>query len=497
MSQEESQHEPQIDSPGPAPRRRFQAAAERGSAKPAPASNAAPSPTGPELREEVVVRGSGGTAGGPPGSAAGDNMAAQQSIALDPAITFDPAEFDRQGDTGITPCQKPTTGGEDWLSVNFWVAFDNFEELKTKLDTAQVAARSRSTPNPRFGSPTDGDVIEAGERRLIVQPRGGRLGVGERALAMSWKLRSGQGIDLALANIEDAKGSTPNVNAQASSTTMMWLGFDAVWEEMQSLVECLGGKVHRHNVSRVDAAADLAEVAIDEFYKPFAAGHLVTRAKFREAYKEARFVSEHFAGTQPTGFAIGKSPLRLVVYDKLLEISRNADKRALLQANRWGGLPEVATRVELQLRRAKLKQFGVDTVDDWWHKRSAIIDKLTSEWLRFTDGPVDRKHASRAPTLPIWERTREAFRDWTGLSVGADLSPLPLGRSDTSKQVAQLVGLGLGILVRSNKDIYNNAIFFREIEALVRDGVGRRDMAVEFNRKLLELGRESFESVSF
>jgi hypothetical protein len=78
---------------------------------------------------------------------------------------------------------------------------------------------------------------------------------------MSWKLRSGQGIGLSLANIDNATGSTPNVNAQATSLTLMWLGFDAVWAEMQSLVEALGGKVHRHNVSRVDAAVDLAGVS--------------------------------------------------------------------------------------------------------------------------------------------------------------------------------------------------------------------------------------------
>lgn len=434
---------------------------------------------------------------GSPVTAGGDNTAAQQSATSDSAITFDPAEFDRQGETSITPCQKPTTGGEDWLSVNFWVAFESFDELKNKLDTAQAAARGRSSPNPQFGSPTDRDVIQVGDRRLIVQPRGGRLGAGERALAMSWKLRSGQGIELAIANIEDATGSTPNVNAQATSMTMMWLGFRAVWAEMQSLIEALGGNVHRHSVSRVDAAVDLAGVAINEFYEPFADGHLVTRAKFREAYKEARFVSEHFSGSQPTGFGIGKSPLRLVIYDKLLEVSRNVDKLALLKANRWGGLPDVATRVELQLRRAKLKQFGVETVDDWLHKRSAIIDKLTADWLRFTDGPVDRKHARRTPTLPLWERTREAFRGWTGLSVGADLTPLPIGHSDTRKLVAQLVGLGLGILVRSNKDIYDNEIFLREFDALVRDGVGRRDMAIEFNRKLLELGRVSTEPDTF
>jgi hypothetical protein len=136
-----------------------------------------------------------------------------------------------------------------------------------------------------------------------------------------------------------------------------------------------------------------------------------------------------------------------------------------------------------------LKEFGVDTVDDWKRKRAAIIDKLTTDRLRFTHGPVDRNHAKRSKTHPLWERTQEAYREWKGLSVGADLTPLPIGHADTRKLVAQMVGLGLGILVCSNKDIYNNDKFFRELLALLQDGVGKRDMAAEFNRKLLELGR--------
>ncbi|QDU56745.1 hypothetical protein [Aeoliella mucimassa] len=496
-SSNQSEHDSQ-GSPTPAPRRRSQAAAERGPAQPAPVSGGQNPHPPQEHREEVVGRGSGGTAGGPPVPAEGDNTAAQQSYLSDADLSFDPGEWeDSQGAASITPWQNLTTGGEDYLTVSFWVEYEDFDALKKQLEIAQASARSRERSDPKRGTPPNNDVLHLGDHRLVVAPQGGRLGGGNRALAIKWKLQSGQGIELLLRDSDKCEGHTPNATAQATSATLMRLGFLDTWREMQALFEALGSKIHRHALSRVDAAVDLPGVAIDSLYHAFKEGHMVTRAKHRQAYHDLRFASEHLAARKPTGFAIGKSPLRLVVYDKLEETSHNPYKRGLLISRRWGKLPEAAIRIEIQLRRAKLTQFGVDTVDDWISKRSAIISKLTQDWLRLTDGPVNRKHPKSTPNHTDWELMRERFKDWTGLSVGADLTALPKGHIDSSKQIAQVVGIFIGMYARISKVIEDNEQFFREVLADLQGGVGKRNMAIEVDRKALELGVEPSTAIDY
>ena len=136
----------------------------------------------------------------------------------------------------------------------------------------------------------------------------------------------------------------------------------------------------------------------------------------------------------------------------------------------------------------------MDTVEDWIVKRQAIIDKLTLEWFRLTDGPVDLKHANRSPVHPIWLKTREAFFECCQGSPDVLLEPLPKLHVDMSKQVKQIVGMFVGICARVGKDINNNEKFYREFEFAIRARVGNRDMAAEVKRKSLEMGNRITES---
>jgi hypothetical protein len=176
------------------------------------------------------------------------------------------------------------------------------------------------------------------------------------------------------------------------------------------------------------------------------------------------------------------------VYDKIVESKRDILKQAILQQTRWGGMPEFASRVEFQIERAKLAQFGVDTVEDWIEKRSDVVDRLTSTWLRLTDGPVDRKHAYRTPIHPVWEKTREAFFGLCNAPSGLELRPLRKLEIDYSRQVRGIVGIFTGAFARVGKDIPDNETFYREVEFSLRDVIGDRDISAEINRKALELG---------
>ncbi len=482
MPPENPQNEPTKPSPGRSP--------HRPSARPGGAS-----PTGDVTghREEVAGGESGSVhenagAGGPPANDANDRET--------PAFSFDPTAPGGEGESSNTPSPKTTTGGEDWLSVNFYIDFETeyFEELADKLNLAQAAAIDLASKSHSETTPLFHDEIELNGIRFIVAPRGSRLGTGNKALGMKWRLQSEHGITVMLANRAEAHKTTPNMAMVATSTVLMRRGFDTVWALMQDYVKALGGRIRTNKISRVDVCVDLADVSVEEFCTPFSQNWVVSRARQRDLYESGVFISSHKVGRRPTGFAIGKTPLRLRVYDKLLEVSKSPEKLPLLATKRWGYLPMCATRVEYQISRAKLKQFGVDTVEDWIEKRLAIVGKLTLEWFRLTDGPVDQKHANRSPVLPLWLKAREAFFEWCLGSSDVLLEPLPKLHVDMSKQIKQIVGMFIGICARVGKDICDNEKFYREFEFAIRDIVGNRDMAAEVKRKSLEIGNRIPES---
>lgn len=308
---------------------------------------------------------------------------------------------------------------------------------------------------------------------------------------MRWRLVAENGLVLLLMNRGTSHKTMPNMSVRATSFMMMQLGFQQVWGLMQYCVEAMGGEIVANKVSRVDPCVDLPGTPIDEFMEPFHRNWFVSRTRSRANYAVGVFINEYLQGKQHTGFTVGKSPIMCRVYDKLIESQRDLQKLAILKATRWGGLPECATRVEFQIERTKLKYFGIDTVEDWIAKRADVVEELTSNWLRLTDGPVDRKHAYRTPMHPIWELTRRTFFEVYGNPPGEVLTPLESLEINASRFVASAVGNLRGMFARVGKDIRNNEQFEREALAAIRDGIRDRDMAAEVTRKALELAERT------
>jgi hypothetical protein len=436
----------------------------------------------PELREEVAGKGSGETAGGSPDS----KVAAQQLPSLSAAsaeedddISFDPSQFGGESDPSISLSPKTITGQEDWLTVNLHVNFAEFEKLARKLDDAQIGATKDIKGD---------DEVQFGNIRFLVAARGARQGSGKNTIFMRWRLTAENGLVVLVMNRGESHRTMPNVSVRATSLLLMRAGFNRVWELMQYCVVSMGGDIVANKVSRVDPCVDLAGTDISEFVEPFNQRWVVSRSRAQAKYAIGTFVNEYLASKRHTGISIGKAPLMCRVYDKLVESQRDVQKLAVLEASRWGGMPECATRVEFEVHRAKLKQFGVDTVEDWIAMRGDILDVLTRDWLRLTAGPVDRNHANRSSIHPVWQKTRDAFFAWCGRPCGHELRPLPKLEINSSRQVAMVIGIFCGMFARVGKDIYDNEKFFREVEAAIRDGVGDSDMSARVARKALELG---------
>jgi hypothetical protein len=331
-------------------------------------------------------------------------------------------------------------------------------------------------------------MLQLGDVQACVWPGGARLGGREKGSYCRWVLKTEHGLTLLLVDRAEPHKTQPSLQVRATSNTLMRLGFARTWDLMLYTVDGLEARVLRNRISRVDAAVDLAGTPIDTFDEPFRRGHYVTRGRSKASYAKAVPLEEYHTGRAPTGFSVGQSPLLLRVYDKRRESARDPLKLELLTVARWGGLPEHATRVEVQLLRERLKQMGIDTVEDWIEKRAAAVTYVVEDWFRLTDGPVDRKHAARAPTYPMWVAVQDLFRKVYGAALTLDDALLPSVAIDPQMMLASVVGLLKSLLAVTDDRVADNEAFVRVATELIKQAIAGRDMSAEVLKRAVERG---------
>jgi hypothetical protein len=401
---------------------------------------------------------------------ASDGSASPTKVAL--------AEFFGEGDPSNTPSQKTTVGGEDYLKVHLYLNHGDFAALSKRLNEAREAALMDKRGQ---------DELQLGEFRFIVKPAGILEGDVTKGLRLRWRLLGENGIWLFLGNRENAHHTQPNAAIQVGSVSLMQFGTKAVWGMVEHVLDAIGVTLVKNKLSRVDACVDLPGAPVEEVVAAFRARYYITRAHHRADYGVELPIASYDHGTKPTGFTVGKSPMLVRAYEKLRETKNDPTKRALLIANRWGEVPECATRVEMQVGRERLKTYGVDSFEDWLEKRGAICKTVMENWLRLTVGLVDRKHAYRSATHPRWIQATEAFASWCGATTCVELTPLCKIEIDVSCRLSTALGIVKNSFARSGKDIQDNEHFMREMRAAILDAIGERDMAEEVRRKTLEL----------
>lgn len=317
------------------------------------------------------------------------------------------------------------TGGEDTAVFSLYVRWDpdKFEEIMDQLKAAQNAAR-------QDGEAFKGDILRIGERDYLVQPAGSK-GKGKGSPFYAFVVES-RGLRIKISQRMDPHEKIPNVAVNAGSLLLMQAGLSNVWADVQEALQLLGCTIERNKLTRIDAAADLPGLDISVFCTAMWEKRMICRARKR---------TFHVDGDRRTGIQCGTGDLVLRMYDKALETKQKGDqaKQDFLERYRWGGEQKTATRVEFQLRREGLKSLGVDTVEDWLHKRAAIVAYLCGEWCRLvTDVDKDNGNHTRAVLMEEWEAVREAFAAWTGRADPAERKTTPA--PDAEALVKQAAG---------------------------------------------------------
>ncbi|MGO9301432.1 MAG: hypothetical protein ACLQEG_13990 [Acidimicrobiales bacterium] len=116
------------------------------------------------------------------------------------------------------------------------------------------------------------------------------------------------------------------------------------------------------------------------------------------------------ASGELTGFSFGRRKTGTIVariYDK----TRDADRKGSdFWLDVWGERLDPAKpvfRVEFELARTALREYGLDTVDDVLGAVPALWLSVTSEWLTYRSPTADQTRA-RWPVAPEWQAVQRA-----------------------------------------------------------------------------------------
>ncbi len=323
-------------------------------------------------------------------------------------------------------------GGEDYfewgLAVDWGV---EWTKLKAKLENAKSAAFRR-----KQAQSSGADVIDFGTSRAHVQRTGE---FSDRSNRFRYVLHC-DGFEIRIANVRESRSGDTNVSIAAKGEKCLECGGRGVLEAGRDIIKRAGGTIRKEMLWRVDLCLDLPSVGMDEFVTAYNEKRYIPGAKYRRA-DESSGISLY----------LGKGPLCLRIYDKHAQLLSQASDYALnlVKDRRWHGMDEMqAVRVEFQLRRAALRNRGIDSPEDYFRKRGALARYLTTKWIRFTKGPVDHRNTGRAATMPRWQEVQQGFGNWAGQPCGESLAPLPRD----AVNVDQLKKQGIGVNIRAAQE---------------------------------------------
>lgn len=188
---------------------------------------------------------------------------------------------------------------------------------------------------------------------------------------------------------------TPNVYVSFTAETLWQTGIELSIDLLKEDIASFGGVVTQIQPSRCDLAADF--LIPNSLSFDFLMDHRVTRS---------RALNPHFTDRRlETGYFGDKdSPIRLRIYDKSLEVQKGGTKNWFVQL--WG-LEEnrYVWRIEYQLRRTALRQYGLNTLDDLVCKVGGIWEDLTTKW--FSLRLPDNDKSERRTVHPFWQQVQD------------------------------------------------------------------------------------------
>lgn len=267
--------------------------------------------------------------------------------------------------------------------------------------------------------------------------------------------------------------SSPNVMVSLKCETLCRYGVSGALQRADKLLAELRYTVKEVKISRCDLRADFlipGGLSLDRLRES-----AVCRSRKLRPYLDADKLETAY-------FGAGGAAIQCRIYDKSTEIMAKGDKLWLFET--WGiPVQEHVWRVEMQLRRKALLQFGVSTVSELSAKLGGVWENLTTEWLSLRE-PGDG-NTTRRLVLPWWKAVQETASEFGKVvEIKRDFNP----RSKPNREwyVAHIAGCLLTHAALACNDNLDDALVDLETDLLEKfDG---RDFLGEYTTKCVKLG---------
>jgi hypothetical protein len=218
--------------------------------------------------------------------------------------------------------------------------------------------------------------------------------------------------------------------------------------ELKALVARVGVIAERFGCpTRLDIRGDVSGLHVSRLADAVAKDRVLTRADCDEVLRTHKKVNAVIFGRRG-----GRVYCR--AYDKVLELSKDDDKRAeYLNVNALERLPEVLTRLEYELSSDFFREtWGARSLDQVFDTLGMLVEYLMHDWLRVCVD-VNRNNTQRSKTTSWWAWLKSKMIAAAGAS--GERPKAEALEPDASKLVRQIIGcassaLALVGLVPSN-----------------------------------------------
>ena len=249
----------------------------------------------------------------------------------------------------------------------------------------------------------------------------GRTSLGESIILPAGKRRYAwhlqwPALHLWIADRDAPAKNGPNVLCSINSHTLWEHGLAGAVALVERLMVDLRGKLLKSTVSRVDLCADFrldVPLTLD-----FLRAATVAKSPKRRPYLNGDRLETWYVGQ-------GGGAIQVRIYDKALEINRPGGKSWMWDV--WGIEPGACVwRVELQVRRRVLRQYGLDSLKCLGLFAGGIWLDLLTNWcsLRLADD----SNTTRRTVHPWWQAVQQVAQQFGKvLPVGRCLDPASAG----------------------------------------------------------------------
>jgi hypothetical protein len=268
-----------------------------------------------------------------------------------------------------------------------------FQQLKQVLEYQKELAISKNTLHKETAQ-----IFELNGKTFIMCPKSVIAGAAYRYVI--------EGIGVKIYIHTNARGDIQPIRIHYLAVGLIGRDFFLKHSEIREFIESLGFEIQGEKLSRVDMQVML-NVPVTEFIRAFNEERVVTPA---QTYRFIR------TGKSEESVSVG-SELRVSIYDKRKELKTqlisNPVKVALMLDNVLGNdffeTDTPLTRIEFQLHRSVLRDFGINSVQDLLEHETAIARYCSNRYFRILKEPKKRGHTSKQVTSEIWLQVQSRF----------------------------------------------------------------------------------------